>query len=47
MKGVGTVDRSKVTMKINRDVYRKLQEYKLKTDSKSLSDAIDLLLENK
>lgn len=34
----------KVTMKINRDVYKKLQEAKLNTDSKSLSDTIELLL---
>lgn len=37
----------KVTMKIDRDVYKKLQEFKLTTDSKSLSDAIKILLRDK
>lgn len=34
----------KVTMKIERDVYKELQRIKLENDCKSLSDAIKLLI---
>jgi len=34
----------KVTMKIERDIYKELQMFKLENDCKSLSDAIKLLL---
>jgi len=37
----------KITMKIFRDVYKELQQYKLDNDLKSLSDAVKKLLKDK